>query len=82
MIELPVKNYSSNLLAGSHKSRFYLKVDVDTILSDLMAIRLQQCLKRLQIEKITKYCANLNPRKRHCTSIEATDLPTKRKRAN
>ena len=50
-IYMASKNYRRNLLAGSHKLRFYLQVDVETILSALIAIHLQHSLKRLAVEK-------------------------------
>ena len=73
------KNTRRNLLAGSHKSRFDMQVDVETILSAVMAIRLQYSLKRLDQRNDI---AHLNTWKRQCSSLQWSSLPMKRKHFN
>ena len=73
------KNDRRNLLAGSHKLRFHLQVDVEMILSALTAIHLQHSLKRLDQRNDI---AHLNTWKRQCSSLQWSSLPMKRKRFN
>ena len=69
-----------HLIAGSHKSRYHLQVDVEMILSTFMAIRLQHALKKLQVDK--NDIAHMHTWKRQCKSLEWSLLPMKRKRFN
>ena len=72
-------NRESYLITGSKKPWFYLRVDVESILADIMAIRLRQALRRLEIQNIKSVSAKSCKRK--CNSYDESELPLKKKRS-
>ena len=74
-------NRERYLNTGSKKPWFNLRVDVASILADIMAIRLRQALRRIKIEKMRKEFVSVKPRKRICISNEESGLPLKKKRS-